>query len=50
MERTGAKIHIPPLSAEKDEIVVSGEKEGVMKAVQQIMKVYNEKVCLDECL
>lgn len=44
MERTGAKIHVPPMQAEKDEIVVSGEKEGVMAAVAHIMKVYEEKV------
>ena len=42
--RTGAKIHVPPQAMAKDEIVVSGEKEGVAVAVNHIMKVYNEKV------
>jgi transcription antitermination factor NusA-like protein len=43
MAETGAKINVPPLSVNKNEIVVSGEKEGVHRAVQQIMAVYNEK-------
>lgn len=44
-EETGAKISVPPLSLQKDEIIVSGEKEGVHKAVEQIRKIYEEKVC-----
>ena len=44
MSRTGAKIHVPPPSIDKDEIVVSGEKDGVQVAVQHIMNIYNEKV------
>lgn len=44
MSRTGAKIHVPPPSIDKDEIVVSGEKEGVAVAMQQILNIYNEKV------
>lgn len=41
---TGAAVHVPPLSAQKDEIVVSGEKDGVHEACQKIMQIYEEKV------
>ncbi len=44
MEETGARISVPPPSVQKDEIVVSGEKEGVHQAIDTIMKIYNEKV------
>ena len=44
MERTKARISVPPLSVNKDEIVVSGEKDGVHQCVQTIMTIYNEKV------
>lgn len=37
---------MPPISVEKDEIVVSGEKDGVLKAVKEISAIYNEKVAL----
>ncbi|KAJ8022002.1 Vigilin [Holothuria leucospilota] len=40
---TGAQIHVPPLSAQKDEIVVSGEKEGVHEACHRIMQIYEDK-------
>jgi len=43
IEKTGARINVPPPSVMKDEIVVSGEKEGVHQAVKQIMSVYEEK-------
>jgi predicted PilT family ATPase len=43
MEQTGARISVPPLSVQKDEIVVSGEKDGVHTAIAAIMKVYNDK-------
>ncbi|KAL4221822.1 hypothetical protein ACF0H5_020076 [Mactra antiquata] len=43
MEETGAKINVPPLSVLSDEIVVSGEKEGVMKCKATIMATYEEK-------
>lgn len=43
-EETGAKIHIPPSVLNKDEIVVSGDKDGVMRAKETIMKIYQEKV------
>ncbi|XP_077998393.1 vigilin-like [Glandiceps talaboti] len=42
-EQTGAKIHVPPPSVNKDEIVVSGEKDGVIKAIQSIKAIYEEK-------
>ena len=44
MDETGAKINVPPPSVMKDEIVVSGEKEGVMKCKATIMAIYEEKV------
>ena len=46
MDQTGARISVPPLSVDKDEIVVSGEKEGVHQAIERIMAVYEEKVGL----
>ncbi|XP_013393954.1 vigilin [Lingula anatina] len=42
-DKTGARIHVPPPSVMKDEIVVSGEKEGVHEAKATIMKIYEEK-------
>lgn len=44
MEETGARINVPPASVDKDEIVVSGEKEGVAKCKQVIMGICDEKV------
>jgi len=44
MERTGVKIIVPPHSVDKDEIVVSGEKEGVSEAKRFILTIYEEKV------
>lgn len=44
MERTGVKIVVPPHSVDKDEIVVSGEKEGVLEAKRFILAVFEEKV------
>lgn len=43
MDQTGARISVPPHSVAKNEIVVSGEKEGVMKAKQVILAIYDEK-------
>ncbi|KAL5015011.1 hypothetical protein ScPMuIL_009281 [Solemya velum] len=43
MEETGAKINVPPTSVHKDEIVVSGEKEGVLKCKTIIMRTYEER-------
>ncbi|XP_052832875.1 vigilin [Octopus bimaculoides] len=43
MESTNVRINVPPPSVMKDEIVVSGEKEGVMKAKTFILKTLEEK-------
>ena len=45
-DATGARVNIPPLSLNKDEITVAGEKECVAKAVSQIKKLYSELVCV----
>jgi rRNA processing protein Krr1/Pno1 len=52
MTRTGARINVPPPSVMKDEIVVSGEKEGVHEAIAEIMKIYKEKkrTCQTVCV
>lgn len=44
MSENGVKINVPPLSVNKDEITVSGEKEGVLRAAQRIRQIYEEKV------
>jgi len=41
--RTGAKINIPPPQVEKNEIVVSGERDKVDAACNEIKRIYNEK-------
>ena len=43
-ERTGAKINIPPHSTKKTTIIIIGEKEGVAKAKDEIMKLYSSVV------
>ena len=43
-EATGARINIPPLSLNKDEITIAGEKECVAKALSQVTKLHNELV------
>lgn len=43
IERTGARINIPPPSVMKDELTVAGDKDGVKKAVDEINRIYNEK-------
>jgi len=42
VEKTGARINIPPSSVEKDEIVVSGEKPGVGIAAQDISAIFEQ--------
>lgn len=42
-EPTGARIIVPPHAVLKDEIVISGEKEGVLRAKQAILHIYEEK-------
>ncbi|CAK1552035.1 unnamed protein product [Leptosia nina] len=39
---TGARVHIPPQSTQSDEIVVAGEKTGVLAAKAQIEQIYEE--------
>nr|CAD7393549.1 unnamed protein product [Timema cristinae] len=44
---TGVRINVPPLSVQKDEITIAGEKEGVMLAKERILAVHQdmEKKC-----
>lgn len=46
-EETGARINIPPISVQKNEISIAGEKEGVLAAKQKIEAIYKdmEKRC-----
>lgn len=44
IKETGAKINVPPPSVMKDEIVISGDKDGVAKCKDEIMRVYMDKV------
>lgn len=39
---TGARINVPPASFAKDDIVIAGEKDGVMTAKAKIEKIYKE--------
>ena len=43
-EQTGARINVPPASVMKDEIVITGEKDGVAKAAATIRAIYEELV------
>lgn len=42
--RTGAKVNVPPAIVEKDEIVVSGEREKVEAACAEIRRIYETKL------
>lgn len=42
MNETGVRINIPPLSVQKDEITITGEKEGVMTAKERILSIHQE--------
>uniref|UniRef100_U5EUN4 Putative vigilin n=1 Tax=Corethrella appendiculata TaxID=1370023 RepID=U5EUN4_9DIPT len=46
-EETGARINVPPPSVQKDEIIITGEKEGVLEAKSRIEVIYKqmEKKC-----
>jgi len=46
MNETGVRINIPPLSVQKDEITIAGEKEGVMTAKERILSIHQEMVSL----
>ncbi|KAJ6652377.1 hypothetical protein lerEdw1_011607 [Lerista edwardsae] len=43
MQETGARINIPPPSVNKDEIIITGEKEPVAQALLRIRKIYEDK-------
>ena len=43
-ESTGARVNIPPLSLNKNDITVAGEKDCVTKAVGHILKLLEEVV------
>ncbi|XP_040437486.1 vigilin-like [Falco naumanni] len=43
MQDTGTRIHIPPPSVNKTEIVFTGEKEQLAQAVARVKKIYEEK-------
>ena len=40
MEKTNTKIHIPPPSLNKDEIMITGEKDAVVSARNTIVEIY----------
>jgi polyribonucleotide nucleotidyltransferase len=40
IEKNAVRIHMPPYNVDKDEIVVSGEKDGVARAVSEINNQY----------
>jgi hypothetical protein len=44
MSETGVRINIPPLSVQKDDITIAGEKEGVMTAKERILSIHQEMV------
>jgi len=45
-QENNVRVHIPPPSVQKDEIVVTGEKDGVAAAVTKIKAIYNKKVSI----
>jgi hypothetical protein len=45
VEKTKARVNIPPFQVMKDEITVAGEKESVAVAKAMIMKIFEDKVC-----
>jgi hypothetical protein len=38
------KINIPPSRTKNETIVISGEREGVLKTTQEVKSIYNEMV------
>ncbi len=44
MERTGVKINMPPFSSKKTGITIVGDKEGIAKAKDEIMKLSDNAV------
>lgn len=41
-EETGAKVNVPPQSVQKDEIIISGEKDAVAAAKAKVEAIYKE--------
>jgi hypothetical protein len=46
MRRTGAKVNIPPNHANNETIIITGEREGVESAAEEINAIYQEKVII----
>ena len=44
--RTGAKINIPPVNVERNEVVVSGEREKVELACAELRRIHDDKAKL----
>ncbi|XP_046390775.1 vigilin [Ischnura elegans] len=42
MAETGVRVNIPPLTVQKDELTIAGEKEGVLIAKERILAIYQE--------
>merc|ERR1711970_25660 len=42
-DHPGVRINIPPLSVQKDELSIAGEKDGVMAVKEKIMQIWKEK-------
>ncbi|GLG98938.1 Vigilin [Gryllus bimaculatus] len=42
MTETGVRINVPPPSVQKDEIIIAGEKEGVMLAKERIIAIHDD--------
>ena len=47
-EGSGVKVNIPPLSVQKDEISIAGERDGVLKVKLAIIQVNSD--CLLKCV
>lgn len=45
MKETGVKIHVPPPAVYSNEIIISGDKDGVQLAIKKINKIYKKMVC-----
>lgn len=43
MSTTGAKINMPPMDSDKEEITINGDKEKVEIALQHVQKIVNAK-------
>lgn len=52
VEQTGARINVPPTSVQQDDIVITGEKEGVLRAKAFIEAIHAdlEKNCTHVCV